>query len=406
MAGSFTIALERNPSSVKLESGYNPTPLAYKVRGSGFGTKLAQSPAIVERFASGTEGQLVYDYDNTWTKYGAQNVGGYITELNARYTGGKSAANKFTRGQFSTNHKSYAQTRAVYLSYWARITDWTAGDYGVIKLSRITSSVGAGGGGVYNGLGGTSLGGSNPNSGNGFSSTNDAAGVLSSTYAFPYPTSGWTRVEHQLYLSDLDTANGFFSTRVGETAYESLSGRISRTTATQFLQDTLLLGLEQANPNQFYEVTTLTPSATYTVTVNGTPRSYVADASPDANEIITGLKAVLDAASISNTRVGNELAIDPNASSVVFDSKFTIISRIPIVQNADIFLDTSLQRFVLTNNAVYSSATIVEPQAYTAWSDTEVDLTLFAPTITGDRHLFFVTPNSTGGNVTTYFGTV
>lgn len=406
MAGSFTISLLRNPSSGDLESTYNPTPTQYTVTGSGFGTKLAQTPAIVERFTTGTEGQLVNTYDPTWIKYGAQNVGGYITEANARYSGAKSAANTFTRGQFSTNYKSYTASRAVYLSYWARIAEWTAGDYGVIKLSRITSSVSSGGGGVYNGLGGTSLGGSNPNSGNGFSSTNDAAGVTSSTYAFPYPTSGWVRVEHQLYLSDLDTANGFFTTRVGETAYESLSGRISRTTATQFLQDTILLGLEQANPNQFHYVTTFTPLATYTVTVNGTPRSYTAGASPDANEIITGVKAALDAASISNTRVGNELAIDPNASSVVWDSKFAQIARTPIVQNTDIFLDTSLQRFVLTNNATYASATIKEPQAYTSWSDTEVELTLFAPTITGDRHLFFVTPNSTGGDTTTYFGIV
>lgn len=406
MAGTFSLNLKRNPVSGKLESTYNPTPNTYKVVGSGFGTKLAQSPAIVERFSSGTEGVLVNTYDPTWTKFGAQNVGAYITGANARYAGGKSAANTFTRGQFSTNYKSYPQTRSVYLSYWARLANWTLDDYGVIKLTRITSSGAAGGGGVYNGLGGTSLGGTNPNTGLAFASTNDAAGVNVTPYSFPYPLSNWLRIEHQLYLSDIDTANGFLTTRVGETAYESLSGRISRTAGTQFLQDTVFLGLEHANPNAFQFVNTLTPLATYTVTVNTIPRSYVASASPTANEIITGLKAVLDAVPINNTRVGDTLAVDPNVTSYSWDSKFSQVAVTPIVQNTDIFLDTSLQRFVLTNNSVYSSATIKEPQVYTSWSDTEVNLSLFAPTITGDRHLFFVTPNATGGDIATYFGTV
>ncbi len=406
MAGSFTISLLRNPSSGDLESTYNPTPTQYTVTGSGFGTKLAQTPAIVERFATGTEGQLVNTYDPTWIKYGSQNIGAYITELNPRYSGAKSAANTFTRGEFSTNYKQYTPTRSVFLSYYSRISQWETPDYGVIKLSRITSSSASGGGGVYNGLGGTSMGGSDPDSGTGYASTNDAAGVSVTSSIFPYSTSQWLRIEHQLYLSDLDTANGFFTTMVNETLYQSLSGRISRTTATQFLQDTLLMGLEHANPNKFHYVSTLTPFANYTVTVNGTPRTYTADADPTENEIITGLKSVLDAAGISNTRNGNELAVDPNASSYSWGAGFTQIERTPIVQNTDIFLDTSLQRFVLTNNATYASATIKEPQAYTSWSDTEVDLTLFAPTITGDRHLFFVTPNSTGGDVATYFGIV
>ena len=110
MAGSFNLSLSRNPSTGKLSSTYNPTPTAYKVVGSGFGTKLAQTPAIVERFA-GTDGQLLSAYDPDWVVY--DDDGGILTNANPRYTGALSVYNDYLRGQFATNYKQYPDRKSV-----------------------------------------------------------------------------------------------------------------------------------------------------------------------------------------------------------------------------------------------------------------------------------------------------
>jgi len=108
------------------------------VNGSGFGTKSAQSPAIVSSFNSAADGQLLSSYDPAWVTYNGS--GAVITDDNPRYTGQKSAFNDFSRGEFWTNYKQYTQTRSVYLSYWARVSGFRAGvDFGVIKWGRVYS---------------------------------------------------------------------------------------------------------------------------------------------------------------------------------------------------------------------------------------------------------------------------
>ena len=142
-----------------LQSGYvapTPVPGQIEIIGTGFGTKGRNTPTIWENFSTASNGQLVYDYDPTWERLAGRTLGGYVTTENARYAGGRSAANKHYRGEFETNLKRFTQSRKYFISYWMRIQGFHLGlDYGAIKFGRVNSSAAAGGGGDYNGLGDT-----------------------------------------------------------------------------------------------------------------------------------------------------------------------------------------------------------------------------------------------------------
>lgn len=409
MAGSFTIAQPRNPSSGDLESTYNPTPTQYTVTGTGFGTKLAQRPAIVERFATGANGQLLSSYDPAWVVY--DDDGGILTNSNPRYTGALSVYNDYLRGQFATNYKQYPQTRAVFLSYYVRVNGFVpTKDGGVTKYGRVTSSTSAGGGGVYNGEGVQAFGGGAAN--DGFPSWSGSENGLNSLGYTTPPLDAWFRLDYEIYLNDVDTANGFYNLK-SSSGINKQSGMITQRktgySKVNYLLDTTLLGLEIANPWRYYKPVVFTAFTTYSVVVNGITCSWTSGASvPTANEICTGLR--LDVIATGGVGAGSvivyndEIQIDYLRTSV-YDSKFEA-GRFYSIQVSDIFLDTSLQRFVLTDSAIYSPFGVCEAQEYTYWSDTEVELVLFAPTIVGNRHLHFVKNNADGSTTSTYFGVV
>jgi hypothetical protein len=400
----------KNPANGQLESGFDPLapydPQYLIVNGSGFGTKSANSPAIAEYFTGAANGQLLSSYSPSWVAYADD--GGVITNLNPRYSGHKSGYNDYTRGEFSTNYKQYDPSRSVFLSYWARICDFRSGyDGGVIKHGRITSSSAAGGGGVYNEEGSQAFGGVDYGTG-GYPSWSGSENGLNSLGEFSdLPLDAWFRIEYEVHLNDVDVANGFYNLR-GDVFSGRQSGAIMQRktgfTKANYLLDTTLLGLEIANPKKWYKPVVFTALTTYTVTVDGIPCSWTSGASaPTANDICTNLRLAVIATGGVNpsytTVYQDELYIDYGKSSV-YDAKFAVGHKVSL-QVGDVYLDTSLSRFVIGNAATYAACTIKEPQPYYSWNNTQVKLTKKLMAFSGQKYLYFV--NATLAGTTSVF---
>lgn len=401
---AINISADRNLSG-KLQGSYNADDYIL-VSGSGFGTKSAQSPAIVSNFNNASNGQLLSSFDPTWVSYNGS--GAIITNQNPRYTGQKSAYNDFSRGEFYTNYRQYPQTRSVFLSYWARITGFRASyDFGVIKWGRVNSSLAAGGGGIYNGEGNQTFGGVTYATGgypawSGSENGNNNLGEFSGL-----PLDDWFRLEYEIYLNDVDVNNGFYNLKGDVFAGHTSGAIMQRKTGyskTNYLLDSTMLGLEIANPKRWYRPIVFTANTTYTVTVDGIACSWTSGGGvPTANDIVTNLRLAVIATGGVNplytTVYQDELYIDYGKTSV-YDSKF-VLGHVFGLQVGDLYLDTSLTRFVVGNAATYAACTIKEPQPYVAWSDTNVLLRKNYPTITGTKYLYFV--NTTLGGTTATF---
>lgn len=378
------------------------------VNGSGFGTKSAQSPTIVSNFNNASNGQLLSSFDPTWVSYNGS--GAIITNQNPRYTGQKSAYNDFSRGEFYTNYRQYPQTRSVFLSYWTRVSGFRAGvDSGIIKWGRVNSSNAAGGGGIYNGEGTQAFGGVTYATGGYPSWTGSENGNNNLGEFSGLPLDDWFRIEYEIYLNDVDVANGFYNLQ-GDIFSGRQSGAIMQRktgfSRINYLLDSTLLGLEIANPKRWYRPTVFAALTAYTVTVNGILCSWVSGAGvPTANEICTGLRLDVIATGGVNPLYTvvyeDELYIDYGKTSV-YDAKFTL-GHVFGLQIGDVYLDTSLSRFVVGNAATYSACTIKEPQPYEYWTDTKVRLIPNHAAITGTKYLYFV--NTTlSGTATTLIG--
>lgn len=387
----------------KYPTGNKPPRIV--VNGSGFGTKSSSSPAIFENFSGATDGQLLSAYDPTWVTYNGS--GAIITDDNPRYSGHKSAFNDFSRGEFWTNYKGYPQTRSVYLSYWARINGFRETyDRGVIKHGRVNSSVAAGGGGIYNGEGNQTFGGVTYGTGgypawSGSENANNNLGEFSGL-----PIDQWFRIEYEIYLNDVDANNGFYNLQGDIFAGRQSGAIMQRKTGyskVNYLLDSTLLGLETANPSRWYKPIVFAAATVYSVVVNGITCSWTSGGSiPTANEICTGLR--LDVIATGGVLSGNttvyqdELYIDWGKTSV-YDSNFTL-GHVFSLQVSDVYLDTSLTRFVVGNAATYAACTIKEPQPYERWTDTMVRLIPNHAAISGTKYLYFVNTTLSGTSTT------
>jgi len=379
---SYTGKLQDSPVSIPA----NADGQIWTVSGTGFGTKTRQSPVIWEQFSGSTEGQLLNNFDPTWVAYNGD--GAYITEDDARYVGGRSAANNSHRigaNDFWTSYKSIPQTRKTYMSYYVLISPWIEGlDGAVRKLARTNAFATQGnryGGSGTTHMGGGSAGGYVNHAGTDF---NHAAEMI-------YPSS-WFRIETELYIGDSDTTAGYYNATVNETQVLTASNILSQSTAQQVRTDTILLGLELANCRTRYEISNLLPSTQYTITVNGVAYNYTSSASPTNEEILEDLAAQIVAAHNSSAAwtVGNYITLH-NGLTAVYGANFIKSPIQPLIQNTDIYVDTdSTSRFVVGNAATYASCTIREPQPYIQWSDTEVKFNVFAPTISGTKYLYFI----------------
>lgn len=68
----------------------------------------------------------------------------------------------------------------------------------------------------------------------------------------------------------------------------------------------------------------------------------------------------------------------------------------------DVYIDSTLSRVVLTDNATYSSSTIIEPQIPSAWSTTEITVKLNLGALTGSTAYMFVFDADGDANATGY----
>lgn len=379
---SYTGKLQDSPVSVPA----NETGQIWTVTGSGFGTKSRQSPVIWEQFAGSTEGQLLNNFNPNWVAYNGD--GAYITAADARYVGGRSAANNSHRigaNDFWTSYKSIAQTRKTYMSYYVLISPWVDGlDGAVRKLARTNAF--ATQGNRYGGNGTTHMGGG---SAGGY--VNHVGTDFNHSEEMEYP-SAWFRIETELYIGDSDTNTGYYNATVGETQVLTVSNILSQSSAQQVRTDTILLGLELANCRTRYEISNLLPSTQYTITVNSVAYNYTSGSSPTKEEILEDLAAQIVAAhnSAAAWTIGDYITLH-NGLTAVYGANFVKSTVQPLIQNADIYVDTdNTARFVIGNAATYAACTIREPQPYSSWSDTECKFTVFAPTISGTKYLYFV----------------
>jgi len=406
---NLTISAARNLDG-KLQGSYNPDDYIL-VTGSGFGEKNAQTPAIFETFSSALSEQLVSTYNPNWVNYDGD--GAVITTQNPRYSGQKSAYNDFSRGQFFSNYQKYAQTRSVFLSYWVRTSGFRVGqDNGVLKFGRVNSSEAAGGSenGIYNGEGNNNIQSPNnfPAAYAAWSGSENAGNSLG-YFSGNFPVNEWFRLEYEVHLNDVDVANGFVNFNRDVLASIQSGAIMQRKTGyarSSYLQDSTLLGLEIANPKKWYRPIVFAANTTYTVTVNGTLCSWASSASvPTANDIVTNLLLAVIASGVvtsPNTAVyQDELYIDWGKTSV-YDNKFEL-GHVFGLQIADLYLDTSLSRFVVGNADTYSACTIKEPQVYEHWTDTKVRLIPNHAAILGTKYLYFVN-TTVSGTTTTLIG--
>jgi hypothetical protein len=411
MSQSITLgSWQLNPASGEYESGYDGLPAGQiAVVGTGFGTKPYSTPITWETF-NGTDGQLVSAYNADWVGYNG-NDGGLISTLNPRFAGHKSAYNVATRNQFDTNYKTNTarKSRTRYLSYYTRVNYREDLEEGQIKFARISTSVASGGGGVYNGVGVQTLNAPAPKSTQaGWSGSNGAfnsPGYLNSAW---YPDNRWIRVEYEVYLSDLDVSNGFYNIHCahqGSLLSGNIMQRFSGHSADNYLLDTTLLGIETVNTETWVTPNVLTPSTTYTVTVVKSSVPYIGTYTsggsvPTAAEIIDGIKATILIAGLPSADVHTNPA---NTGEIGFYWNTTVtytsnISRTnPIsVQQSETYEDDDFKRFYIGNADTWAACTESNPQPYTAWSDTYVQLIKYVGAISGRTWLYKqLTPNST-----------
>jgi len=295
------------------------------------------------------------------------------------------------------------------LSYWTRVNYREDIEDGQIKFARVTSSSASGGGGVYNGVGAQTLNAPFPKSTQqGWSGSDggfNSVGYLDGAW---YPANRWIRVEYEIYLSDLDTANGFYNVHCAHQGSE-LSGnimqRFSGHSADNYLLDTTLLGIETVNTEKWVTPNVLTALTTYTVTVVKssvtTIGTYTSGASvPTAAEIIDGIEASILLDGLSPSDIHRNPA---NTGEIGFYWGATVTSNSnlsrsnPIsVQQSETYEDDDFKRFYIANADTWAACTESNPQPYAEWTDTAVRLLKYVGGITGRTWLYKqLTPNTT-----------
>lgn len=244
-----------------IKNGQNVT-----ISGSGFGTKPKAAPIKFDTFNDGTNGTALHSLDSSWQVYDCADGGnpspncdhnGAIYSNSFAHSGNLSVGRHIVNYEnFNTNYFSYSSpSTEMFISYWWRTANADTSDKTIIKMSRINSSVAAGGGGVYNGAGGTTLGGtfdlasgSGPycafNNGTGlnelfFNNTDGSVARLGTP-----PKNTWIRVDMYKKLSTPGSSDGAITINMLGVDSASNLAAMTRAAGKSFLLDTVLLGLE------------------------------------------------------------------------------------------------------------------------------------------------------------------
>ena len=247
------------------------------ISGSGFGTKATAAPKKFDTFDNGVNGTPLNARDGSWRIYECANGGnpnpncdgqGALYSNAFAHSGSLSVGRRIVNFEnFNTNYYTYPQpSTEMFISYWWRTANADSSDKTIIKMSRINSSTAAGGGGVYNGAGGTTLGGTfDLMSGSGpycafnngtamqelfFSTTDGSVARLATP-----PRNTWIRVDMHKKLSSPGVSNGAISINMLGVDSASNMAAMTRAAGKSFLLDTVLLGLEDgAAANHSYEM--------------------------------------------------------------------------------------------------------------------------------------------------------
>lgn len=389
------------------------------VTGTGFGTKPFSEPITWETF-NGTPGDLVSAYDSNWVGYNGFS-GGLISNLNPRFSGHKSAYNDASRAEFDTNFKTTTarKGRTRYLSYWTRVNYRENIEAGQTKFARCSSSVASGGGGVYSGAGSHLLNAPAPKSWqSSFYNSSGVAQNLDYLGGSWFPANRWQRIEYEIYLSDLDTPNGFDNIHChgfGSVLSGNITQRVSGYGKDNFLLDTTLLGLETVNTEKWVTPTVLAALTVYTYSCTKSGTTYIGTwtsgaSIPTADEVITGITSTLLLNGLPSadlhTNPGNTAEFGVHWSYSVSYGANLVRSNPISFQQSETYEDDDFKRFYIGDDNTWAACVETNPQPYSSWADTEVHLSKYAGAITGQMWLYKqLLPNTTPIRVGEVVGT-
>lgn len=409
------------------------------ITGAGFGTKQTSAPVINDNFAGLTVDERLQDVAPQWQEYGTN--GGAPVKSVGRYDGAQSAYHDYGLHQFATNYQTVTPVhdnleQHIFCSYWIRIDNWdNTKDYGANKFTRITSSTGRGGGGVYNETGVHAL--QYPNS-DGYTSCTYGPSSTGSSYWASRAASHngqWMRVQYAIKIAAIGASNGYFRTQAGaeELSLINITSRPQGTLWTagtyntgdqvsqikpagvnagvlhyfvatgtttnspfdgagnvnsgwrtngrqDYLVDSILNGLEQANPRVYCYVNTVLANTDYTaqITDGGPLVTYNSGPSPTANSIVVGLRDAIVTAGYGAVVLGDSIAGSPTIYKAVFDAKFTIdLDLSPRWYITDMYFDYSRKQIIFADNSVWANRTKTndETQPWLFWEDETIAIT-------------------------------
>lgn len=219
------------------------------IRGVNFGPKSSAAPAKFDSFESGTSGASLASVDPSWKIY---RDGGASYSNVTSHSGSLSVGAHIADGEaFATNYFTIPTAASeIFVSYWWRTANADSSDNTIIKMTRINSSEQAGGGGVYGGVGNTTLGGTFDlagQSGPYFAYHNGVTGESIIKYLACPPNNTWFRVEMYKKLSTPGLNDGIAEVKLYGVDQASDTAAMTRAANFSFLLDTVLLGLMDGN---------------------------------------------------------------------------------------------------------------------------------------------------------------
>lgn len=405
-----------NPVTNRYEAGFDGLdPDYYLIEEGSFGAKATPTQLIVEDFSSYNVDDLLIDAN--WQEYQTNGGGVVKTYGDPHRQGAKYAYSDWSRGQFATSYRSLPEpTAKAYMAYMYRIINNDSEDYGVIKPNRLTSSLANGGGGVYNGVGCFAFsniapqGGANasgqasftrPNPANLPDNNGQALQMSPSTYQ-DIDATKWNLIQGFVDLGTVDTADGFFWLDVDNTSYKISSGNQLRYSGRPYLIDTVLLGLDLANPFLWIKINgAVQPNQNYTITAGGNPYTVNSGPTPKtAVQIMEDLYTLLSAvypttpgssgvflnAAHTQIRLG-----DPSAGSITHTFTSNLAYDPYGVLVGDLIVDDSRAQFYLCDSATFAGSE-KELLIYDYWTTGSVAvLSRFGGRqFDGTKHLHFV----------------
>jgi hypothetical protein len=219
--------------------------------GNTFGSKIQAAPLKWSNFNDGEDGVQLNTIDPTWVKYNP--IGAYYSNVEAHSGDLSVRTNIGTTELFQTNYHQFTPSDEVYLTYWYRTANLPTGTSitSNIKMTRLNSSVASGGGGVYNGIGATTMSNMSASVPEGpyasYSVNGTEENGLEDFRRLDVPFNEWSRIEFYKKLSTPDVANGEVrATCVGRDELVGLNV-VNRSSAHVYLNDTVLLGLMEGN---------------------------------------------------------------------------------------------------------------------------------------------------------------